>query len=347
MEKLENFSWKRWHIVSLVLVTVLMIGGIWTISYLNEAAYVVRERNYEYVGRGQRLLEYQHINEEEAGIPLLALSFAKEDKENDNVHKYAVGYQFIAMQDSKLFTGEEKKKDANEYFRIRYYRLGYEKGEGHTIDVLKLVQERGYDTIEGGMRTTLFTDGKGEYVGINVSTHELLFVNLNKGEIAETDPTMIVGFDYSGLYQILYLPDFETEQYSEALSQTSIGIPWISYNYKNKHEEEKTSSSSSKRMEDFRVKGKDTKLFALLKKYRHLLIFKPDITMEEYKKLIKSLFPDADDFSWYIGAPYTKSGQEESIQNAEEFQEVIKEENVEKEMERRLEEEFKEGPDDD
>ena len=30
MKKLENFSWKIWHILSLVAVTVLMVGGIWS-----------------------------------------------------------------------------------------------------------------------------------------------------------------------------------------------------------------------------------------------------------------------------------------------------------------------------
>ena len=56
MKKLENFSWKIWHILSLVAVTVLMVGGIWSFLYLKEAVHVVSDRNYDYVGRGQRLL---------------------------------------------------------------------------------------------------------------------------------------------------------------------------------------------------------------------------------------------------------------------------------------------------
>ena len=53
--------------------------------------------------------------------------------------------------------------------------------------------------------------------------------------------------------------------------------------------------------------------------------------MEEDKTIIKSLFPDADNFSWTISAPYTKSGQKEIVRNAEEFKKVIKEERVEEE----------------
>ena len=77
------------------------------------------------------------------------------------------------------------------------------------------------------------------------------------------------------------------------------------------------------------MKVNDRKLLTLLKKYRHFLILKQNLTMEEGKTIIKSLFPDADHFSWSLSAPYTKSGQKEIIQNAEEFKKVIKEEKVE------------------
>ncbi|VTY23074.1 Uncharacterised protein [Streptococcus parasanguinis] len=345
MKKLENFSWKMWHIFSLVAVTILLVGGIWSFFYLKEAAYVVNERNYDYVGRGQRLTDYVTIDEEEIGFPIIALSFKKDDKDWNSLD-YAVGHQYLAFQDSKLFSGEEKKKDANQYFRIRYYKLGQEKGEGHTIDVLKLVQKMGYDTIEGNMRSTMFTDGKDEYVAFNVTKYNLLFVNLNKGEIAKTDPKMIVNFDYGGLYQILPIPTFETKKYSQDNSQTTVGLPWINYKY-DEDEKVETSSSSTERLDRNGVKVKDSKLLTLLKKYRHFLILKQNLTMEEEKTVIKSLFPDADHFSWSISAPYTKSGQKEIIQNAEEFKKVIKEKRVEEELEREFEKTFQEGPDDD
>ena len=344
MKKLENFSWKMWHILSLVAVTVIMVGGIWSFFYLKEAVHVVNDRDYDYVGRGQRLWENRIISEEATGIPILAYSFKKEDK--NNVPYYAIGSQYIALQDSKLFSGEDKKKDANEYFRIRYYELGQEKGEGHTIDVLKLVQKMGYDSIEGNMRSSMFTDGKDEYVAFNVTKYNLLFVNLNKGEIAKTDPKMIVDYGYSGFYQILPAPKFETKKYSQDKSQTTLGLPWINYKY-DEDEKVETSSSSTERLDRNGVKVKDSKLLTLLKQYRHFLILKQNLTMEEEKTVIKSLFPDADHFSWSISAPYTKSGQKEIIQNAEEFKKVIKEEKVEEELENQFEKEFQGGPDDD
>ncbi|WP_449159800.1 hypothetical protein [Streptococcus sp.] len=345
MKKLENFSWKIWHILSLVAVTVIMVGGIWSFFYLKEAVYVVNDRDYDYVGRGQRLLENRIISEEATGIPILAYSFKKEDKNNDTY--YAIGSQYIALQDSKLISGEDKKKDANEYFRIRYYELGQEKGEGHTIDVLKLVQKMGYDSIEGNMRSSMFTDGKDEYVAFNVTKYNLLFVNLNKGEIAKTDPKMIVDYGYSGFYQILPAPKFETKKYSLDRNKIDVGGCWINYEYDDEDEKVETSSSSTERLDRNGVKVKDSKLLTLLKKYRHLLILKQNLTMEEEKTVIKSLFPDADHCSWSISAPYTKSGQNETVRNTEEFKRVIKEENVEEELERQFEKTFQEGPDDD
>ena len=345
MKKLENFSWKMWHILSLVAVTVIMVGGIWSFFYLKEAVHVVNDRDYDYVGRGQRLWENRIISEEATGIPILAYSFKKEDK--NNVPYYAIGSQYIALQDSKLFSGEDKKKDANEYFRIRYYELGQEKGEGHTIDVLKLVQKMGYDSIEGNMRGSMFTDGKDEYVAFNVTKNDLLFVNLNKGEIAKTDPKMIVDYGYSGFYQILPAPKFETKKYSLDRNKIDVGGCWIDYEYDDEDEKVETSSSSTERLDRNGVKVKDSKLLTQLKKYRRLLILKNNLTMEEDKTIIKSLFPDADHFRWSIDASYTKSGQKEIVRNAEEFKKVIKEERVEEELEREFEETFQEGPDDD
>ena len=59
MKKLENFSWEMWHILSLVVVTVMLVGGAWSFFYSKEVAYLVHERNYKYVGRGQRLITLQ------------------------------------------------------------------------------------------------------------------------------------------------------------------------------------------------------------------------------------------------------------------------------------------------
>lgn len=137
------------------------------------------------------------------------------------------------------------------------------------------------------------------------------------------------------------------KKYSLDRNKIDVGGCWIDYEYDDEDEKVETSSSSTERLDRNGVKVKDSKLLTLLKKYRHLLILKQNLTMEEEKTVIKSLFPDADHFSWSISAPYTKSGQKEIVRNAEEFKKVIKEENVEEELERDFEKTFQEGPDDD
>ena len=77
MKKLENFSWKIWHILSLIAVTVIMVGSIWSFFYLKEAVHVVSDRNYTYVGRGQRLLENRIISEEATGIQYWLIVLSK------------------------------------------------------------------------------------------------------------------------------------------------------------------------------------------------------------------------------------------------------------------------------
>ncbi|MEI3023862.1 MAG: hypothetical protein V8T37_02965 [Streptococcus sp.] len=113
-------------------------------------------------------------------------------------------------------------------------------------------------------------------------------------------------------------------------------------------EKEETSSSSTERLDRNGVKVKDSKLLTQLKKYRRLLILKNNLTMQEDKTIIKSLFPDADHFSWSLDSfSIQRVGRKEIVRNAEEFKKVIKEERVEEELEREFEKTFQEGPDDD
>ena len=98
----------------------------------------------------------------------------------------------------------------------------------------------------------------------------------------------------SGFYQILPAPKFETKKYSLDRNKIDVGGCWIDYEYDDEDEKVETSSSSTERLDRNGVKVKDSKLLTLLKKYRHLLILKQNLTMEEEKTVIKSLFPDAD-----------------------------------------------------
>ena len=78
-------------------------------SLPKEAVHVVSDRNYDYVGRGQRLLENRIISEEATGIPILVYSFKKEDKNNAPYYTYRIPI-YKLLQDSKLISGEDKKK---------------------------------------------------------------------------------------------------------------------------------------------------------------------------------------------------------------------------------------------
>lgn len=40
MKKLENFSWKMWHIYALAAVTIFLIGTIWSFFFLKTAPHV-------------------------------------------------------------------------------------------------------------------------------------------------------------------------------------------------------------------------------------------------------------------------------------------------------------------
>lgn len=326
MKKLENFSWKIWHLYALVSVTIFMIGGICSFFYLKEAGYVVNERNYTYVGKGQRLTNYLMLDEEDTGLPIIALSFEKVD-ENWSSYGYAIGRHYLALQDSKLSRIDQTKKDPEEYFKIRYYQLGKEDGEGQIIDVLKLVQDKGYPTINGSMDSIMYSDGKDDYVGVNLSDEDYLFINLRTQEVSQKRPKETIQFGYSGIHRFASLAYYTADFYKEK-EKIDISLPWIHYQKEkvSSYDRADTSSSSEK-------KAKDSKLLTLLKKYGFLVVLKENLTSYDRESLIRNLYSDASDFVWVVDSDITKSGETEHVHTDEELQQVIDEGKVKKDEE--------------
>ena len=256
MKKLENFSWKMWQVYALAAMTIFMIGGICSFFFLKEASYVVKDRNYTYTGKGQRLTNYLMLDEEDTGIPIIALSFEKVD-ENWSSYGYAIGRHYLALQDSKLSQTDQNKKDPEEYFKIRYYQLGKEDGEGHLIDVLKLAQDKGYPTINGSMDSIMYSDGKDDYVGVNLSDEDYLFINLRTQEVSQKRPKETIQFGYSGIHRFASLAYYTADFYKEK-EKIDISLPWIHYQKEkaSSYDRADTSSSSEK-------KAKDSKLLTL------------------------------------------------------------------------------------
>jgi len=323
MKKLENFSWKMWHLYTLAAVTIFMIGGIWSFFFLKEASYVVKDRNYKYTGKGQRLTNYLMLDEEDTGLPIIALSFEKVD-ENWSSYGYAIGRQYLALQDSKLSRIDQNKKDPEEYFKIRYYQLGKEDGEGQIIDVLKLAQDKGYPTINGSMDSIMYSDGKDDYVGVNLSDKDYLFINLRTQEVSQKRPKETIQFGYSGIHRFASLAYYTADFYKEK-EKIDISLPWIHYQKEkaSSYDRADTSSSSEK-------KAKDSKLLSLLKKYGVLVVFKENLTSYDRESLIRNLYSDASDFVWVVDSDITKSGETEHVHTDEELQQVIDEGKVKK-----------------
>ena len=323
MKKLENFSWKMWHLYTLAAVTIFMIGGIWSFFFLKEASYVVKDRYYTYTGKGQRLTNYLMLDEEDTGLPIIALSFEKVD-ENWSSYGYAIGRHYLALQDSKLSQIDQNKKDPEEYFKIRYYQLGKEDGEGHLIDVLKLAQERGYPTINGTMDSIMYSDGKDDYVGVNLSDEDYLFINLRTQEVSQERPKETIQFGYSGNHHLASL-DYHSADFYEDKEKTDISFPWVHYKKweTSSYRSTDTSSTGEKKV-------KDSKLFTLLKKYGFLVVLKENMTLSDCESFIRKLYTDASDFVWEIDSEFTKSGETEYVRSDEELQSVVDEGKVKK-----------------
>ena len=321
MKKLENFSWQMWQIYALAALVIFLVAGTCSFFFTKETAYVAKEQNYVYKGKNQRLTNYTTIGETEPEFPMIALSF----KESDgwSYYDFAVGRKFLAFQDSKQYGGRLKAKDKEEYFRIRYYKLGQEQGDGQTIDVLKLVQDMGYVTIEGEMDNLMYSDGKDEYVKIQIKDNDEIYVNLTSKKATKKQPKEEIRFGYGGFYRVLSSPTFITEAYKDDRKNVSIYWPTL-FSYKK--------SDYQSRLTDSDSKPEDSLTLSILKKYGFIVVLKENMTLNDSITLTKMFFPDADSFYWSIDEKYTKSGKEEIIRTEEDFKQVIKEEAIEKEF---------------
>lgn len=321
MKKLENFSWQMWQIYALAALVIFLVAGTCSFFFTKETAYVAKEQNYVYKGKNQRLTNYTTIGETEPEFPMIALSF----KESDgwSYYDFAVGRKFLAFQDSKQYGGRLKAKDKEEYFRIRYYKLGQEQGDGQTIDVLKLVQDMGYVTIEGQMDNLMYSDGKDEYVKIQIKDNDEIYVNLTSKKATKKQPKEEIRFGYGGFYRVLSSPTFITEAYKDDRKNVSIYWPTLFSYKKNDYQSRLTDSDS---------KPEDSLTLSILKKYGFIVVLKENMTLNDSITLTKMFFPDADSFYWSIDEKYTKSGKEEIIRTEEDFKQVIKEEAIEKEF---------------
>lgn len=323
MKKLENFSWKMWQVYTLSAVTIFMIGSIWSFFFLKEASYVRSERNYRYVGQDQRLTDLVMLDEEDTGLPIIALSFKKED-EIWKGYGYVIGRHYLALQDSKLRKTDQNKKDPEEYFKIRYYRLGKEEGEGQIIDVLRIVQKLGYKTINGYMMRTMYSDGKDEYVGVKVTDKESIYINLRTQKVSQKRPKETIQFGYSGNHRLASVT-YRTSDFYENKEKTDITLPWIKYKKGKKSSSSSTdTSSTSEKM------AKDSELLSLIKEYGFLVVLKENMTLSDSESLIRNLYSDASDFVWEVDSEFTKSGEEVYVRSDEELQSVVDEEKVKK-----------------
>ena len=326
MKKLENFSWQMWQIYALATLVIFLVAGACSFFFTKEAAYVAKEQNYVYKGKNQRLTNYTTIGETEPEFPMIALSF----KESDgwSYYDFAVGRKFLAFQESKQYVGRLKAKDKEEYFRIRYYKLGQEQGDGQTIDVLKLVQDMGYVTIEGEMDNLMYSDGKDEYVKIQIKDNDEIYVNLTSKKATKRQPKEEIRFGYGGFYRVLSSPSFITEAYKDDRKNVSIYWPTLFSYKKNDYQSRLTDSNS----DDSNSKPEDSLTLSILKKYGYIVVLKENMPLNDSITLTKMFFPDAGSFYWSIDRNYTKSGKEEIIRTEEEFKQVIKEEAIEKDF---------------
>ena len=169
----------------------------------------------------------------------------------------------------------------------------------------------------------MYSDGKDEYVKIQIKDNDEIYVNLTSKKATKKQPKEEIRFGYGGFYRVLSSPTFITEAYKDDRKNVSIYWPSLFSYKKNDYQSRLTDSDS---------KPEDSLTLSILKKYGFIVVLKENMTLNDSITLTKMFFPDADSFYWSVDEKYTKSGKEEIIRTEEDFKQVIKEEAIEKEF---------------
>ena len=177
----------------------------------------------------------------------------------------------------------------------------------------------------------MYSDGKDEYVKIQVNNDDEIYVNLTNKKATKKRPKEVIQFGYGGVYRALSEPSFLTEGYWDDSRNINNYWPWFMYESEDK-ESILTSSSSGKTDSSSNVKLEDSVTLAALKKYGFLLVLKEDMTLGDSEILTRLLYPDASYLYWTVDEKYTKSGREEYVRTDQEFKQVIKEDVIEKDF---------------
>ena len=191
--------------------------------------------------------------------------------------------------------------------------------EYYNIDIDKKFSELSNDEVNNLM----YSDGKDEYVKIQIKDNDEIYVNLTSKKATKKQPKEEIRFGYGGFYRVLSSPTFITEAYKDDRKNVSIYWPTLFSYKKNDYQSRLTDSDS---------KPEDSLTLSILKKYGFIVVLKENMTLNDSITLTKMFFPDADSFYWSIDEKYTKSGKEEIIRTEEDFKQVIKEEAIEKEF---------------
>ena len=188
---------------------------------------------------------------------------------------------------------------------------------------MKLVQDMGYVTIEGKMDNLMYSDGKDEYVKIQIKDNDEIYVNLTSKKATKKQPKEAIHFGYGGIYRVLSSPSFITGIYKDSGENVTTDWPTLFSYKKNDYQSRLTDSDS---------KLEDSLTLSILKEYGFIVVLKENMTLNDSITLTKMFFPDAGSFYWSIDRNYTKSGEKEIIRTEEEFKQVIKEEAIEKDF---------------
>ena len=223
MTKIETFRWRMWHVYLLIFITILLTGTFVRYGYRIQAAYSLDDRLYDYTNKKVTVTSFQNVKI--GNFNVLGVKFVNEKSLERS--QLAVGRTYLAFQESR-YKLSKNKKDSKNYDIIHYYQLGKDTGKGHTINVLGLAKELGYNN-PGSMDNTMYSDGRDEFVKFSsYDNKKVFYVNLRTQKATRTKPSKVSRYHgFAKPYRYLLSKDnFSIGYKDDPLTINSMPLIW-------------------------------------------------------------------------------------------------------------------------
>lgn len=178
-----KFRFKRWYFGEVLLLglAVFLLTVFTWFSIYRHAVKSTETSDFVQYNQGITVDQYEYLEDGRA----IALSYhAKSQVDEPIITQNSVIFVEQSTHEDNIYN----KRQKGDSLKVHIYQIGEKLGKPKTIDVLKLLEEKGYHNpllFYSTYGNSAYTDGKDDYLIVQVSEKLVLYLNLKTHELVE------------------------------------------------------------------------------------------------------------------------------------------------------------------